>query len=69
MDPKLEAALGELTDQVMDWEGVAGTAIGEKDGKACLTVYLSDAKVKKRVPRRVGGYPVVVEVSGPFRRL
>ena len=69
MEPKLEAALRELTDRVMDWEGVSGTAIGEKGRKPCLKVYLSDPGVKGRVPRSVGGYPVVVEVSGVFKRL
>lgn len=69
MDPKLEAAQAELTNQVMDWPGVTGTAIGEKGGKPCLKVYVSDRASGKRVPGKVGGFPVVVEVTGTFNRL
>ena len=69
MDPKLEAAQNELTDRVMDWPGVTGTAIGEKGGKPCLKVYVSDSAVGKRVPGSVGGFPVVVELTGAFKRL
>jgi len=67
VDRKLEAAHQKLTDRVMGWKGVSGTAIGEADGKPCLKVYLSDADVKKRIPRTVGGFPVVVEVTGSFK--
>jgi hypothetical protein len=67
LDRKLEAAYQELTDRVMGRPGVSGTAIGELDGKPCLKVYLSDAGARKRIPRSSGGFPVVVEVTGPFR--
>jgi len=69
MDPKLEAAHRELTSRVMDRPGVTGTAIGERGGKACLRVYVSDRKVGKTLPRTVGGFRVVVEVTGHFQRL
>ena len=69
MDPKLEAAHEALTNKVMGSPGVVGTAIGEKGGKPCLKVYLTDSKAKSRIPGAVGGFPVVVEVTGPFRRL
>jgi hypothetical protein len=66
---RLEAARKALTSKVMGKPGVTGTAIGEKGGKPCLMVYLSDPEAKKGVPSRVDGFPVVVEVSGTFRRL
>ena len=69
MDPKLERAQQELTDRVMDWDGDRGTAIGERRGKPCLIVYVSDSGVGKRLPATQGGFPVVMEVKGPFRRL
>jgi len=69
VDPKLEAAQQELTNRVMDWAGVTGTAIGERKGKPCLIVYTSDSGVGKRLPRAQGGYPVVMEVTGTFKRL
>jgi hypothetical protein len=69
MDPRLEAAQQELTDRVMGWEGVSGTAVGERKGKPCLIVYLSDPAAKKRLPKTQGGFPVVAEVTGGFKRL
>ena len=69
VDPKLEAAHQELTNRVMDWAGVNGTAIGEKGGKPCLKVYVSDPGVGKRLPGSVSGFSVVMEVTGPFKRL
>ena len=69
MDRKLEAAQQELTDLVMGWDGVTGTAVGERKGKPCLIVYLSDPAVGKRLPRTQGGFPVVAEVTGRFKRL
>ena len=69
MDPKLEKAHHELTNQVMGSPGVTGTAIGMKGGKPCLKVYLSDSKAAKRLPGAVGGFPVVAEVTGTFKRL
>jgi hypothetical protein len=62
----LEAALRDLTQRVMGRPGVSGTAIGEKRGKPCLKVYVSDAKVGRSIPRSHEGYPVVVETTGPF---
>jgi hypothetical protein len=46
--------------------GVSGTAIGERGGKPCLKVYVSDPKAGRSLPRAVGGYPVVVETTGSF---
>lgn len=69
MDPKLQAAQSELSRRVMNLPGVTGTAIGEKKGRPCLVVYLSDSSAGSRIPRSVGGYPVKVEVTGPFKRL
>jgi hypothetical protein len=49
--------------------GVSGTAVGQKNGKPCLKVYVSDREVGRSIPKDVGGYPVVVETTGPFRGL
>jgi len=68
MDPKLEAAHRELTARVMGRPGVTGTAIGERGGKPCLKVYVSDQLARKALPRSVGGYRVVIEMTGPFTR-
>ncbi|MGD8361035.1 MAG: hypothetical protein PVJ04_06360 [Gemmatimonadota bacterium] len=69
MDRKLERAHQRLTDRVMGRPGVSGTAIGERGGKPCLKVYVSDTGAKKTIPRSQDGFPVVVEVSGRFKAL
>ena len=65
----IKTAHRELTGRVMGREGVSGTAIGERGGKPCLKVFLSDREAAGSVPKKVGGFPVVVEVTGSFRRL
>ena len=69
MDPKLEAAHRELTDRAMGRPGVTGTAIGERGGKPCLKVYVKDEKSGKTLPRTIGGFRVVIEKTGVFKRL
>jgi hypothetical protein len=69
VDPKLEAAQNELNSRVMGREGVTGTAIGEYRGKPCLKVLVSDPRVGEKLPRSVGGFRVVMEETGRFRRL
>ena len=69
MDKKLDAARRELTNRVMGKPGVSGTAVGERGGKPCLVVMVSDGSLKKALPKEVGVYPVKVEVSEPFRPL
>ena len=65
----LDAARKELTRRVMGRPGVSGTAVGQRHGKPCLLVYVSDREAGRSIPREVGGYPVVVETTGSFRRL
>jgi hypothetical protein len=65
----LKNAHRELTSRVMGRRGVSGTAIGERGGRPCLKVYVTDADSGRAVPKRVGGYPVVVETTGTFKRL
>ncbi|MGE0158121.1 MAG: hypothetical protein AB7T31_01845 [Gemmatimonadales bacterium] len=69
MAKDLEAACKELTRRVMGRPGVTGTAVGERGGKPCLKVYVSDREAGRSIPKDVGGYPVVVETTGSFRRL
>lgn len=69
MSGDIKAAHRELTRKVMGRPGVSGTAIGMHAGKPCLMVYLSEKGAGKSVPRSVGGFPVVTEVTGSFRRL
>ena len=69
MADDLKTALEQLKAQVMGRRGVSGTAIGEQRGKPCLKVYVSDPSAGRSVPKRVKGYPVVVETTGTFERL
>ena len=68
MDPKLEAAHRKLTTRVMGQPGVTGTAIGESGGKPCLTVYVNDERAREALPQSVGGFRVVIEMTGSFTR-
>jgi hypothetical protein len=65
----LKAAHERLTARVMGRRGVSGTAIGERRGEPCLKVYVTDPAAERSVPKRVAGFPVVVETTGPFERL
>jgi len=65
----LQAAQRTLTSRVMGKPGVSGTAIGQKRGEVCLMVYVSGDVAAGLVPNRVGGFPVVIEKTGTFRKL
>ena len=47
-------------------EGVHGVAQGEIDGRDCITVYVSNPEVTKKIPKELDGYPVVTEESEGF---
>ena len=52
----------------MGRRGVSGTAIGRQSGKDCLTVYVNGDVDRSLIPKRIGGFPVVVEQTGIFRQ-
>lgn len=68
MSGDVRAALSELNRKVLGRPGVGGTAVGESGGTPVLLVYLKDASARKGIPSKVGGVPVKVQVTGPFRR-
>jgi hypothetical protein len=65
----IEEVLAAHTDSLMALPGVVGTAIALCDGVRCIKVFLADSTpaVTGRIPRRLEGYRVVVEVSGTIR--
>lgn len=71
MAASIQDAHRRLSRKVMGRPGVVGTAIGVAAGKPCLKVYLASAGSgeKARIPGSYGGYRVVVEETGTFRRL
>ena len=70
MSDPVGKAQREVDRKVLGMKGVAGTAQGMSGGKPCIKVYLEkdDAGLRAKVPRRVGGVPVEVEVTGRMRR-
>ena len=70
MRDRIEDACRKVTRQVIGIDGVSGTAIGLKDGKGCVKVYLErdDARLRSRVPRSMDGGRGEVEVTGKVRR-
>ena len=65
----IDEVLAAHTDSLLAVPGVTGTAIGLCDGEQCIKVFLADssAEAKARIPSRLEGYRVVVEVTGPIR--
>src|SRR5258708_24344655 len=65
----IDEVLAAHTDSLMMLPGVVGTAVGLCDGQRCIKVLLADssAATKARIPERLEGYPVVVEVTGAIR--
>ncbi len=57
------------TDSLMAVPGVVGAAIASCDGERCIKVLLADSNpdTKSRIPARLEGYRVIVEVTGTIR--
>lgn len=62
----IDEVLAAHTDSLMALPGVQGTAIALCDGERCIKVMLADSHpaTKGRIPARLEGYRVVVEVTG-----
>ncbi|HEV8263628.1 MAG TPA: hypothetical protein VGQ06_01675 [Gemmatimonadales bacterium] len=65
----IEDVLAGHTDALMAVPGVVGTAIGRSGGAPCIRVFVADASpaTDAALPAELEGYPVKVEVTGPFR--
>jgi hypothetical protein len=65
----IDEVLADHTDSLMAIPGVVGTAIGLCDGARCIKVLVADssAAAARRIPSRLEGYRVVVEVSGAIK--
>jgi len=62
----IDEVLAAHTDSLMALPGVVGTAIGLCGGERCIKVLVADsnAATKRRLPDRLEGYRVLVEVTG-----
>lgn len=58
-------------ESIMALPGVVGFGIGEQGGKPCLRVMVEVATpaVRVGIPDLLGGYPVVVDETGPISAL
>ncbi len=61
--------LEKHTDKWMRIPGVTGTGEGMSDGKPCIIVFIhkTSATIKKKIPKMVGGYTVILEVTGEIK--
>jgi hypothetical protein len=65
----IDEVLAAHTDALLALPGVVGTAVALCDGERCIKVLLADANpdTRSRIPPRLEGYRVVVEVTGTIR--
>ncbi len=65
----IDEVLAAHTDSLMKLPGVVGTAVGLCDGERCIKVLVADSssRTKGRIPSRLEGYRVVVDVTGPIQ--
>ena len=65
----IDKVLADHTDSLMAIPGVVGTAVGLCDGARCIKVLVADsnAAAARRIPSRLEGYRVVVEVTGAIK--
>jgi hypothetical protein len=65
----IDAVLAAHRDSLMSLPGVVGTAVALCDRERCIKVLVADstAVANMKIPARLEGYRVIVEVTGPFR--
>jgi hypothetical protein len=65
----IDAVLAAHTDSLLTLPGVVGTAVGLCDGERCIKVLVADsnADTRRRIPDKLEGYRVVIEVTGIIR--
>jgi hypothetical protein len=65
----IDQVLATHRDSLMALPGVVGTAVGLCDGERCIKVLVADSSpdTRGRIPTRLEGYRVIVEVTGTIR--
>lgn len=65
----IDEVLAAHSDSLMALPGVVGTAVALCDRERCIKVLVADStpETSSRVPSRLEGYRVVVEVTGTLR--
>ena len=64
----IDEVLAAHNDSLLARPGVVGTAIGLCESERCIVIYLRDSTSlhAAKIPDRLEGYRVKLEVSGPF---
>ena len=65
----IDQVLAEHTPSLMRIRGVTGTAQSLCAGEPCIQVLVIDAtpELRRRIPERIEGYPVQLQVTGVIR--
>jgi hypothetical protein len=65
----IDEVLALHNDSLLALPGVVGTAVALCEGERCIKVFLADSNpdTRNRIPTRLEGYRVVVEVTGIIR--
>ncbi|MFQ5875612.1 MAG: hypothetical protein ACE5JL_17690 [Dehalococcoidia bacterium] len=63
---KIEEVIAEQASNLVDIPGVTGVGQTEVDGRECILVMLEQdlPEIKAAIPSTLGGYPVVIEITG-----
>jgi hypothetical protein len=72
MPPKtLEEVLKRYTDELMQVQGVVGTAQGLCDNKPCIKIFVIQRtkNLEEKLPKSLDGFPVEIEETGEIRAL
>ena len=63
----IERVLEQHRERLMAVPGVLGTAIGFRDGKLCVRVFVSSAfRDRDALPKQLGEFPVMIDSSDTF---
>jgi len=67
----IEEVLKEHTSKLMSIPGVVGTGQSLCNGQPCIKVFVNKktAKLEKKIPKNLEGYPVVIQETGKFKAL
>lgn len=67
----IEQVLKEHTEQLMSLPGVVGTAQGLCGNSPCIKIYVAQMTeaLKKKLPKKLEGYQVDVDVTGELKAL
>jgi len=70
-EKSIEEVLDKYTDELMAIPGVVGVAQGLLNDKPCITVLVikETSELRKKIPKFLEGYPVIIEETGEIRAL